>query len=295
MKSTKNVCRTIITLGTLALFLNACGPQQNQTPYQSSAPDASATNNIIGGTVVSSADVISKTTVALIIIDSSNPLQVSQGTCTGTLLSQNLILTAAHCIPARGAIIAAFASNWQEVTSPTHPKARRVTAVEVHPEAFLNAQRGLDKDFADLAILKFEGTLPAGYRTVQLLPPSRSLRNGNQVTLAGYGVTDGKTGNSDNFLRKTTVTVANPRFSATEVLMDETKGRSSCNGDSGGPAFTAVNGVQMQFGVLSRGYNDPTQECKGFSVYTNINAHLPWINSTKQKLLAVATTALASK
>lgn len=289
MKSIKNIYIFL----TLTAALGACAPdQRNDLPQTATIPpDHFASNNIIGGSIVGATDEISRSTVALIILDASNPRGVQRGGCTGTILEKNIVITAAHCIPQRGAIIVAFATHSNEVTSFEHPKARVVQAVEVHPQAFANATTGDMKNFADLALLKFEGDLPPGYRPVQLLQQNRPLRTGMSAVLAGYGLTNAIKHTSDNMLRKTTVTIADAKFSASETLMDETKGRASCNGDSGGPAFVILSGKVLQFGVLSRGHNDPTGTCRGNSIYTNINAHLDWIKSAQQKLVSAIAVA----
>ena len=293
MRSIKNVCNEFVLISSLvAVMLAACAPQHD--PSSSVSAEQIATDNIIGGSIVEALDPIARSTVALIILDASNPQDVQQGGCTGTLLDQNTVLTAAHCIPARGAIIVAFTTNSREVNSFTHPKARLVRGVEVHPEAFLNAQKGLQKNYADLALLRFEGTVAPGYRPVQLLPQNRQLRNGMTAILAGFGLTDGVRETSDDLLRKAAVSISNAQFSPTETLMDETKGRGSCRGDSGGPAFVVLNGATLQFGVLSRGHNDPSNTCRGYSIYTNINAHMSWINAAKLKLQNQASTSVVA-
>ena len=78
----------LFVTATALLVLAACGKNQNQAGLSSFA-DMSA-DGIIGGAAVTDADPISKTVVA--IYDTQQ-----QSLCTGSILSQTLVITAGHC------------------------------------------------------------------------------------------------------------------------------------------------------------------------------------------------------
>jgi secreted trypsin-like serine protease len=176
-----------------------------------------------------------------------------------------------------------------------------------------DAEQGADNN--DIALLKFEGDLPEGYQAAEMLTDDSLLKAGTVVTLAGYGTTFVKKtpvdpakypnlddaiasgavscnyaktacfivrNQNENILKKTLVEVTQ-NFGATEVILDQSKGKGACHGDSGGPAFLNVRGVEYLWGVTSRGSGkDGIDDCSEMSIYTKANDHQDFINQTKK-------------
>lgn len=270
----------ILGLTAIVFTIGACAPHHQNS---SSTNLLNGDGAIVGGTTVADDNPLAKSIVTLTILDIASDNPRAKG-CTGTLIDSNIVLTAAHCIPTQGAIWVGFSTDEGSLQGPKDPRMKPVQAVEVHPLAFSGALRKQKTNDYDLALLQFQGSAPAGYKPVQFFPSNMQIKNGQTLLLAGYGYTDGVKRTTDQLLRQTTVKVAKANFSATEILVDQTKGQGACHGDSGGPAFALVNGIWMQFGVLSKGYNDPKNICTGNSIYTSINAHLTWILQAKQRL-----------
>lgn len=242
-------------------------------------------NPIIGGQeITNSNDPIASSTVILY-----NDL--TKGICSGSLISEELIITAAHCVPeSLGKYYVIFTQQWAGIKKEN---IRLITKGLVHP-TYKSIQESLKKtpgygipksplsiakNIADLAILKFSGGLPVGYRPVYFLTQSSYLKNNAVITLAGFGANQGITKQGLGTLRKTETTIFNNSYSQTEILTDEKKNHGSCNGDSGGPAFVFVNGVYYFWGVASLGLNN---ECNEYGVYTNTLVYLKWLqDSTK--------------
>jgi hypothetical protein len=145
------------------------------------------------------------------------------------------------------------------------------------------------KNANDVSLIKFPGGLPAGYEPAKILPPSVHLQDGETVTLAGYGESDpGQGGNNGaGILRKVDVSIKNATYSQSEVLLDQTQGRGSCHGDSGGPAFVEMNGELYLWGVTSRAYpnnQDAAVNCDQGAIYTEFDAQGQFVNAAQAQL-----------
>src|SRR5690606_4917360 len=89
------------------------------------------------------------------------------------------------------------------------------------------------------------------------------------ITLVGYGLT-----NTGSVGIKHEVTTVVNGFEGPEINVGG-NGTSSCNGDSGGPAYVQLSdGSWRVFGVTSRG---TTGNCADESIYGLIHSHVQWI------------------
>lgn len=267
---------------------------------------------IMGGTLVGEKEAIYTGIVG--IYD-----QRDKALCTGSLIGQNFVLTAAHCVqtkPSRLKIV--FGLDMDAIMSTHEPDVlqaytRSVVSFKVHPNYNPNEVDNKDSDWGDIAVIKFSGTLPPGYKPVPLLANDSILKRGQIVTVAGYGVSqvdvapvdikrisnidqaiqDGEVlceddttrkncvavdMSGDGVLRQTTVSVSSVQ--ETEFQLDESKGHGTCAGDSGGPAYIEQDGQYFLLGVTSRG----SALCAGTGVYTNAVYYKDWIASTVQQL-----------
>lgn len=245
-------------------------------------------NSIIGGQEVANTnDPIASSTVILYN-------DITKGICTGSLISDQLVMTAAHCVPeALGKYYVIFSQEWKSIKKEN---IRPITQGIVHP-IFKSTQENLKKspgygiptnplpilkNIGDLAILKFSGSLPVGYKPVNFLTQPLLLKNNASILLAGYGVNQSITKQGLGTLRKVETIIFNSAYSTTEILTDEKHNRGSCNGDSGGPAFINIKGVYYFWGVASLGTNNT---CNEYGVYTNVLTYLKWIQESAKILL----------
>lgn len=238
--------------------------------------------------------------------------------CTGSIIAENYIVTAAHCVweikPSKLRLI--FGVDMDDLLNAREQDivqayTRSVTDTKVHSTYDPDTQEENQFNWGDIALIKFRGTLPPGYKPVQLLPDDRILKRGLTVTVAGYGVSQVDTEpidpkkvknleealeygevicdddlrnclkvdmSGDGLLRETKAPIA--AVQETEVRLDESKGHGTCAGDSGGPAYVEQNGKMYLFGITSRG----SALCDNTGVYTNAVYYKDWITKTMPKM-----------
>lgn len=254
-----------------------------------SSLDLGADNSsIIGGSPVASEDSIAKSTVAIVASVLTQDDQEQQFICTGSLLTSNVVLTAAHCVPSGAdfkqvSLYVVFNSDLHKLKKSD---VRAVADYVVHPEYGNTGSEG--EDAHDLALIKFAGFMAPGYQLAQFLDDESLLKPGTKVTLAGYGLieTDGVNTKSDDRLRKVEIEMAE-EYGKNEVILDQTRGKGACHGDSGGPAFLEINGTQYVWGVTSRGAGkDGKDDCSYFSVYTKVKSETAFIDQALKTLAA---------
>ena len=263
----------LLVSGLLATAaLSACAPGTNNGTVN-------ADNNaqIIGGEEVKPGSRVMKATVGL--------YDTKVGAlCSGTLIAPNIVLTAAHCVgPNPKAMMVFFAGN---VEKAKKEQVRIVDAAIVNKD--YDAKR--TQNAADIALIRFVGSAPAEYTPAKILKNSGSLREGTTAVVAGYGLNRSWVIKSGaGVLRTTTLTIANPDFSATETSLNNTFKRGVCSGDSGGPAYLDVDGELQVWGVASKSDALPTRltpDCMLMSIYTRADIYAKWIADNMADLKA---------
>ncbi|WP_413581836.1 S1 family peptidase [Bdellovibrio sp. HCB288] len=244
--------------------LTACAPaNQNGTVV------ADGNSQVIGGDVVKPGSRVIRSTVGLYDAKAG-------ALCSGTLIAENIVLTAAHCVAGDPKALQVHFNN--EMKKSTPEQIRKVDAGFVNTD--YDPQR--KENTADIALLRFRGGLPLGYGPAKRLKNSGALVEGITVRIAGYGLNRSwviKSGAGT--LRTTELVVADPHFSATEAMLKQSLKRGACSGDSGGPAYLDIGGELHLWGVLSRGDALPTRltpDCFMLSVYTRADVYAKWID-----------------
>lgn len=252
------------------LALIGCSPQTKN----SASIDATG-DGIIGGSEVQSGDKVQQSIVA--VYDA-----LGGQLCTGSLLPNNLVLTAAHCIgPVTSEMHIFFDTKLGQ--NSVH---LQVDKVEISP--YWASRQNQDLNTGDIALIHFVGEVPSGYKPASFVSSRNMnlLKKGATVVLAGYGISNGITQEGAGILRVTTVKVEDPKFSASEIKLNQTAGQGACHGDSGGPAYIAINGKYYLWGITSRGVDDSANDCSKFSAYTNALFYKTWLNKAASKLLS---------
>lgn len=226
-------------------------------------------DGIVNGKPVANQDIVSKSVVALVAEGADG-----QSLCTGSVVNEETILTAAHCVEGEPRRIAVIFNP--KVSGVDQGVVRMADRFLQNPRWNISDRR---KDRGDLALVHFSGGLPAGYQPVAFLTEKTPLTNGATVILAGYGVTSGKSSKGAGTLREAPTTIEG-QFSNTEIMTD---GRTSsvCFGDSGGPAFIQTENGLVQWGVAS---SVMTRACNEASVHTSLIGYETWVERAAKDL-----------
>lgn len=201
--------------------------------------------------------------------------------CTGVLVARDLVLTAAHCVPP-GADY-----KLVEFDAQRQPKLRDAQSVARHPQF---SQKTFDnhRATADVALIKFAA--PVGSAPAAIHPDRLALAPGDNLRVAGYGLTQIGNGKSGGTLRGATLAVTGQPGGLQIRLMDpatrnERAGLGACTGDSGAPVFGDIGGRQKVVGVVSWSTGPGNEAgCGGLTGVTPITLYYPWIAETARKL-----------
>jgi secreted trypsin-like serine protease len=295
-----NRCFLVLALCTLG----AC-TQALKTPLAKQKTDSA----IIGGEVVTGRDLTSQSVVGVLV---QNKNTGDYEICSGTLLKNNLVLTAAHCVSdSDGSLIVSVI--FDNVISPN---GNAITVIrEVNRTAipaWWGAETHLDTDTGDIALLQYTGDTPRNYSPITALASEDDITNNTQILIAGFGVNKvttkpinvntypdligaiqaGQVSCKDSVrlqscveikmegagvLRQATSKIRNSRYSSSEIEVSPQSG-STCHGDSGGPAFIVKNNKLYLWGVANRSANNSLTDCSTNSIYASVPFYRQWLN-----------------
>lgn len=287
------VLKIIANLSLIALFASCAPASKDLNSYQSSPTDES---NIIGGSTATADFEMKNGIVGVYDLEKG-------GLCTGSLIGDNLVLTAGHCanVAHPEKMIIFFGTNFNAVVAQIkkgdHSSIRPVVKVMRHEKYVVGDSSADDNAHTknDISLIRFQGAIATGFQKASLATSAQSnmLQQGSTVMLAGYGLSEFKqdpnTGEALSSKGAGTLRqVGNIKIlsilpTGEEITFDQSTGRGACHGDSGGPAYVidAKTNTNYVVGVTSRGGGD----CNVTAVYTGVLGYSQWIQSHSAQLM----------
>lgn len=204
-------------------------------------------------------------------------IDVRGNLCTGTALTHDLVLTAAHCVTTK---------TDREVKAFQTGIAIKIASVVTHP-GFNFASYAASRATADVALLKLASPLP-DIVVPATLAASRRVAAGEKLTIAGFGVTAARTDYGLAQPRMAVLTVTGKPGSLQIRLYDDMTrnqriGLGGCTGDSGAPAFDGEGPLVIGVVSWSTAPNDE-EGCGGLTGVTPLLLYRDWIAQTARKL-----------
>ncbi len=190
------------------------------------------------------------------------------GRCSGVVLAQDIVLTAAHCVQGAANLQVGGSAGMGRQAAPPAELTPVATTVQ-HP-----LYKPKDSGSPDLAMLKLAKPLPDRFIPATINP--RSLNEGDDLIAAGYGQTSANDKSVGTVLRMVLMRVSQTTRNwvmLVRVGEDETKGG---HGDSGGPVF-AYRGMHSLVALIVGVTDNKTMAVA-------LSAHYGWIRETMEKL-----------
>lgn len=205
--------------------------------------------------------------------------------CSGVLVHERVVLTAAHCAPA---ITKVYLGGRSINLIGVRGEVVAVERVLVHPD--YDPDRVPSHDLAVLVLESAAATPPVEVATRE------EVDSEDNLTLVGFGYEHPTQPVGFGTKRTVDVPLTNLQglepaevselewrhgYAASHEVHAGRKelGKDSCNGDSGGPAYVTVGGRYKVAGVTSRAAFSSVLPCGDGGIYTRIAPYLAWIGS----------------
>ncbi|HEY5939074.1 MAG TPA: trypsin-like serine protease [Kofleriaceae bacterium] len=207
---------------------------------------------------------------------------LGQGSCTGTLIAPDVVLTAGHCADAQPTQVKANTTDYAG-TGGTTATVKSITAYPNWETTY------------DVAVIVLNtpivGVTP---RPVGVGCTFTNFANAMQVHLVGFGSTDLSGEGANTRLNEITVPITDKDCANTAAgcvaaiapggeFIAGGNNKDSCNGDSGGPVYLDTPNGPVVIGAVSRGMDGAATSCGEGGIYVRTDKVVQWIEQTVGK------------
>lgn len=253
-----------LLIATLAVALNAGSALANT--YEQ-------TSDVVGGTAAPA----HKWPDAVAVLG-------TKGSCTGTLIAPDVVLTAGHCAGADLTRVVADTTDYNAAGG----KSATIKSVTAYPNWATTY---------DIAVVVLNAPITGvNPRPIGTSCSFDSFHANMDVHLVGFGATDAAGATANTVLREASAPVVDADCMGSEgctaavapggEFVAGGNGKDSCFGDSGGPVYLDTPRGTIVIAAVSRGVDGAATACGGGGIYVRTDKVMHWIEQTTGRTIA---------